>query len=58
MKAAFGTVPAGLKLETSALEDYKLVHELFTRMLLPADANKLLVELHGAIRKGTVECFI
>ncbi|EHA8586728.1 hypothetical protein COCNU_scaffold000827G000010 [Cocos nucifera] len=39
-------MPANLKLEASALEDYKLVHEMFTGMLLLADANKLLSEPH------------
>ena len=36
------TTPTDLRLEASALRDYKLAYELFTGMLLPTDANELL----------------
>ena len=52
------TALAGLKLEVSALEDYKLAHELFTGMLFPADTSKLLAELCRKVRKAAVESFI
>ena len=55
---AFGIVPASLKLEASALENYKLAHKLFIGMLLPTDGNKLLASSHDAIRKRVMECFI
>ena len=54
----FGTTLADLKLEASAIKDYKLAHELFTKMLLSVNANKLLAEPHREMRKATVECFI
>ena len=45
----FRATPATLKLEASILENYQLVHELFIKMLLTADATKLLAE---PCRKG------
>ena len=55
---AFGTTLAGLKLKASALEDYKQVHELFTKMLLPANVNKLLAEPCREVRIAAMESFI
>ncbi|EHA8586730.1 hypothetical protein COCNU_scaffold000838G000010 [Cocos nucifera] len=52
------TMPASLKLEASTLKDYKLAHELFIRLLLPTDTNKLLSEPCKVVRKEATECFI
>ena len=40
------------------MRDYKLANELFSGMLLPVDANKLLDIPQKEVRKAAVECII
>ena len=57
------TVPAGLKLEASALEDYEcrsleLASKAFSEFIYPTDANKLLCKPRKIIRQKALDYFI
>lgn len=50
--------PTCTKLKVLVLEDYKLVHEVFSRLIFPVDANKLLVKAQVAKRRKMINYFI
>ncbi|EHA8589795.1 RNA polymerase II C-terminal domain phosphatase-like 1 [Cocos nucifera] len=53
-----GTMPVGLKLEGSTLEDYELANKMFFEFLYPANVNKLLLKPHKIMRQKALDCFI
>ena len=52
------TIPIGLRLNASALRDYELANELFSRLLFPTDTNELLSVPWKEVRKAAVGCII
>ena len=56
--SASGAAPTTLRLEASALRDLKWMSELFSEILLPADANELLNIPQKEMRKVAVNCLI
>ena len=53
-----GIMLVRLKLEASMLRDPTLVNELFSRLLLPVDVNKLLSISWREIRRRAVDYLI
>lgn len=53
-----GTTPTSLRLKASTIEDYKLAHGVFTRILFSTNANTLLSKKCSTIQKKAIGCFI
>lgn len=53
-----GVAPTCTRLEVSMLEDYMLVHEVFSKLIFLANTNELLVEPRVIVPRKMINCFI